>query len=69
MEAKLGNHSSACFPGATHVILNRGSAEKLAQIWERDLGDLCGISELQGEETMPEETHRFHSVAGIQPLG
>lgn len=34
---------------------------------ETDLGDLCGISELQGKETMPEETHRSHSVSGRDP--
>lgn len=51
------------------IIPNRGSAEKLAQMLETDLGDLCGISELQGKETMPEETHSSHSVAGIQPSG
>lgn len=40
----------------------------MAPILETDPGDLYGISELQGKETMPEETRRSHSVAGIQSL-
>lgn len=67
--AKFGNHSSAYLPGATHILPNRASAEKLAQILETDLSDLCGISELQAKETKPEETHRSSSAAGIHPLG